>query len=414
MTNSLYYSYVVLNKVYGEGKFIKQAINDAFIEEAHRAFTVKVCYGVLDRDAELSYYIKSLAKKSPKLPVRTILKISMYAIKYLDKKDYFIVESAVELTKKLGKQGASGFVNAFLRKFVSAKIPLPTDEILNLSVKYSYPEFAVKELINDYGKARAESIMSAKYPANTLCFYGTDGEKYLKERGADFSLTPFGNVFAVRNFHRNADYDKGVYTYQVLGSVAICDAVSPCDKLLDCCAAPGGKSVRLSYKVGEVTAWDVHPHRTELIKEYARRMGRTNIDVSVRDAKEFDGRWENYFDAVLCDAPCSGFGVVGDNPDIKINRSEKDVASLIEEQSRILDTVSRYVKKGGYLYYSTCSVFFGENIGVINGFLSKNSDFALTEADSPLKHELIGKTLAFLPDISDGNGFYLAKLKRIK
>lgn len=413
MTNPFYDAYVVLNKVYGEKKFIKQAINDAFIDETRRAFTVKLCYGVMDRDAELSYYIKFLAEKTPKLPVRTILKIAMFAIKHLGKKDFFVVENAVELTKKLGKSGASGFVNAFLRKFISADVPLPQEELPRLSVKYSYPEFAVQELINDYGKSRAEKILSAPYPLNTLCFYGEDGKKYLSEKNAEFSETPFANVFSVKNFHRNADYDKGIYTYQALGSVAICEAVSPCRKLLDCCAAPGGKSVRLSFKAAEVTAWDIHPHRAELISEYAARMGRENISVAVRDAKVYDKTFDSAFDAVLCDAPCSGFGVAGDNPDIKINRSEEDLVSLVFEQKAILDAVCRYVKVGGYLYYSTCSVFLKENIGEIKDFLALHKEFKTEQAESPLNHENYGGTLAFLPDISFGNGFYFAKLKRV-
>ena len=151
----------------------------------------------------------------------------------------------MELTKKLGKGGASGFVNAFLRSFDATEIPLPTETVKGLSVKYSYPEFAVKELVGFYGKDKAESIISSSAPPVTLAFYAHDGKKYLSDLNAEYSATPFDNVFNVKKFVRNADYDKGVYTYQSLGSVAICEAVEKCDRLLDCCAAPGGKSVRL-------------------------------------------------------------------------------------------------------------------------------------------------------------------------
>ena len=414
MVNYFYDCYAVLNKVYSEKKFIKQAINDTFIEELHRSLTAKICYGVLDRDIELSYYIKNLTEKTPKLAIRTILKISMYMIKYLEKKEYFVVENAVELTKKLGKGGASGFVNAFLRKFVKSEINFPTETVARLSVKYSFPEFAVKILCEDYGESRAESILAAPYPDNTLCFYGVDGGKYLTEKGVDFSETPFDNVFTVKNFSRNADYDDGVYTYQSLGSVAICDAVDGCAKLLDCCAAPGGKSVRLSFKVGEVLSWDIHPHRVRLIEEYAARMKRGNIKAEVCDAKVFKNEYEKAFDAVLCDAPCSGFGVTGDNPDIKINRTEEDLSGLIKEQSAILNTVCEYVKVGGYLYYSTCSVFNRENIAIIREFISHRTDFIIEKTDSPLPHEDTFGTNVFLPDVAFGNGYYVAKLKRIK
>lgn len=414
MVNYFYDCYVILNKVYSEKKFIKQAINDTFIEELNRSLTVKICYGVLDRDVELSYYIEKLTEKTPKLAIRTILKISMYMIKYLEKKEYFVVQNAVELTKKLGKGGASGFVNAFLRKFCGTTPTLPSDKLQNLSVRYSYPEFAVRELIEDYGEERAEKIISAPYPDNTLCFYGADGKKYLSEKKAEFYKTPFDNVFTVKNFNRNSDYDNGVYTYQALGSVAICDTVESCENLLDCCAAPGGKSVRLSYKAKNVLSWDIHPHRVKLIEEYAARMHRNNIETETRDASVYDGKYRRRFDAVLCDAPCSGFGVSGDNPDIKLNRVAENISELTEIQSKILDTVCEYVKSGGYLYYSTCSIFKKENINVIKKFLSGHTDFITEKTDSLLPHEDIDGTNVFLPDISFGNGFYIAKLKRIK
>ncbi len=414
MTNVLYDAYLILNKVYSEKAFVKQAINDTQTDPLNRAFTVKLCYGVLDRDIELSYYLKQLADKTPKLPVRTVLKISMYAMKYLQKKDYFIVKSAVELVKKTGKTGASGFVNAFLRRFSNETIPLPDKGTERLSVKYSYPEFAVKELVKDYGEEKAESIMGAKPPKNVLCFYGTDGEEYLKLRKINYYPTPFYNVFEVDNFTRNADYDEGIYTYQSLGSVAICEEILPCGDILDCCAAPGGKSVRLSYKCERVTAWDIHPHRVALIESYAKRLKRENIFACQQNAKEYVTEYEKKFDAVLCDAPCSGFGVVGDNPDIKINRTEEDLVSLVSEQAAILDTVSRYVKVGGALYYSTCSVFKRENIEQINAFLERHDDFVAERINSALSHEDENDANAFLPDISSGNGYFVAKLKRIK
>lgn len=413
MTNVLYDGYIILNKVYSEKTYIKQAINDTPSEPSNRAFTVKLCYGVLDKDIELSYYIKKLTDKTPKLPVRTVLKMSMYAIKYLQKKEYFIVKSAVDLVKKTGKGGASGFVNAFLRRFINEEVPFPEDETQYLSVKYSYPEFAVKELIKDYGKLKAESIMGAEYPQNTVCFYGVDGENYLKDNKVDFYSTPFYNVFRVKNFVRNADYDRGIYTYQSLGSVAICEEISPCNDVLDCCAAPGGKSVRLSYKCKNVVAWDIHSHRVSLIESYLERMKINNVKAYVQDAKEYRADCERKFDAVLCDAPCSGFGVVGDDPDIKINRTENDVDALVLEQSEILKTVADYVKVGGYLYYSTCSVFKRENIGRVLAFLKERKDFCLEKINSPLTHEDEFGANAFLPDISFGNGYFIAKMKRI-
>ncbi len=414
MVNYFYDCYVILNKVYSEKSFIKQAINSTFIEEKNRALIVKTCYGVLDKDIELSYYLSKLVDKSPKLAIRTILKISMYAIKYLQKKEYAVTKNAVELTKKLGKGGASGFVNAFLRKFINSKIQMPNEKIEYLSVKYSYPKFAVEELVKVHGIERTEKIISAENSKSCLCFYGVNGGEYLKNLGYNYEETPFENVYLVNNFVRNADYDKGVYTYQALGSVAICDVVEPCEKLLDCCAAPGGKSIRLSFKCANVTSLDVYDHRVDLITDYKKRMGRENVNELVADSKIYNSNYHERFDAVLCDAPCSGLGVLRDNPDIALNRSKDDVLCLNMEQLSILKNVSRYVKKGGYLYYSTCSILNSENIEIINAFMSDINDFQLCEIDSKLQHENIKGTNLFLPDISGGLGFYVAKLKRIK
>ncbi len=416
MINYFYDCYRILNKVYSEKSFIKQAITSTDIEEKNRAFTVKTCYGVLDKDIELSYYIKIFAEKSPKLSIRTILKIGMYDIKYLGKKEYAVIDNAVELVKKLGKKGASGFVNAFLRKFAKERddVKLPGNVEEYLSVKYSYPLFAVKELLKVYGRERTEQIISAENQTTTLVFYDVDGEKYLTERNINFEKTPYKNVFSTKNFIRNADYDKGVYTYQALGSVAICEAVEKGEKLLDCCSAPGGKSIRLSYKFNQVTSWDIHEHRVNLIKEYASRMKRRNVYPMVNDAKEYQSNFSENFDAVLVDAPCSGLGVLNDNPDIKLNRTYDDVLSLIKEQTAILDTVSKYVKVGGYLYYSTCSVLDCENIKVVNDFLSKHPEYQSEKLTSELSYEQKGDAVAFLPDISGGLGFFIAKLKRVK
>lgn len=414
MINYFYDCYTILNKVYSEKSFIKQAINSTFIEEKNRALTVKTCYGVLDRDIELSYYLKKLCDKSPKLAIRTILKISMYAIKYLEKKEYAVTKNAVELTKKLGKSGASGFVNAFLRKFISTNIELPSDKIEYLSIRYSYPKFAVEELVKTYGFERTQSIISANNERTCLSFYDVDGEKYLTEKGVCFEKTPFENVYLTKNFIRDNEYDNGTYTYQALGSVAICDVVSPCEKLLDCCAAPGGKSIRLSYKCNEIESWDIHEHRVNLIEEYKTRMKRTNIITRVQDSKVYLKEKEQVFDAVLCDAPCSGLGVLNDNPDIKLNREDEDIKALNKEQLAILNSVCNYVKVGGYLYYSTCSVLPSENVDIVKAFLARNPNYIIEEVDSKLLHENLLGTNAFMPDISLGLGFYIAKLKRVK
>lgn len=412
MINYFYDSYTILNKVYSDKMFLKQAISSTIIEEKNRSLTIKTVYGVLDKDIELSYYISSLADKNPKLVIRTILKISMYAIKYLNKAPYAVIDNAVELTKKLGKKGASGFVNAFLRRFSTTKIDLPKDKISYLSVKYSYPTFAIKNLIKDYGEDVAINVMSYENEGSYLSFFNIDGEEYLKERKVNYTKTVFDGLIYVKNFTMDDGFYKGLYTYQNIGSYAICDITPRGDKLLDVCAAPGGKSINLSRKFNQVISYDVHPHRVELIKQYAQRMKVENVTANVGDSTVFIKEHENAFDVVLCDSPCSGFGVVSENPDMKLNREFDDVKNINDLQLSILKNVSRYVKKGGYLVYSTCSVFSCENQGIIDKFLVDNNEFCVEEVDSKLPHLKVKNGLQFLPHIS-GGGFFVCKLKKI-
>ncbi len=412
MINYIYDCYIILNKVYSDKTYIKQAISSTIIEEKNKALTIKTCYGVLDKDVELSYYISSLTEKTPKLAIRTLLKISMYAIRYLGKKGYAVTENAVALTKKLGKKGASGFVNAFLRRFLTTKIAIPNEEISYLSIKYSYPEFAVSELLKDYGRDETEKILASENLKNTLCFYDVNGEEYLRNLGVEYEKTPFDNVFTTKNFVREEGFCKGIYTFQALGSVAICDVIRGGEKLLDCCSAPGGKSVRLASKFSTVTSWDIYPHRVELITAYKTRMGVKNINEYVKNAEQFYVEEVDNYDAVLCDAPCSGLGVVNDNPDIKLNRTIDSILELNDTQYSIINTVKNYVKKGGYLYYSTCSILKKENDKIVEKFLQENDNFSICEIDSKLQHVKTPFGLQFLPHISGGLGFFVTALKR--
>ena len=413
MINVFYDSYRVLFLVYSDGAFLKQAMSDVFIEEKNRAHTTKICYGVLDRDIEFEYVFSKLCDKRPKQAVRIILKIAMYSIKYLKTAPYAVVDAAVELIKKLGKGGTSGFVNAFLRKYASYKMAEPADETQRLSVKYSYPIFAVKRLCSDYGMETAEKIMGADSEMTTVRFNSSvNGEEYLEDKRWIYEKTPFFNTFFVKGFKRDSDFDKGIYTFQSIGSVAICDMVGNGNALLDACAAPGGKSVNLADKFNTVNSFELHEHRVELIKDYARRMNKTNITAVCKDSSIYDEEYSEKFDTVLCDVPCSGYGVVKDNPDIKLRRTEGDVEKISETQLKILETCSRYVKNGGYLYYSTCSVFKSENESVCLEFLRKHADFAECETEPKLNHLKMKAGVSFLPDLSFGAGFYFCKFKK--
>ena len=413
MLNIFYDSYSILNKVYSEGAFLKQAMLAVPIEEKNRSATTKICYGVLERDILLSHWIKCLCEKNPKLVIRTVLKISMYNIAFMDKAPYAVTDTAVELCNKLGKKGVSGFVNAVLRKFVGYKFPEIKSDNKRLSLEYDYPEFAVEKLVRDFGKERACSVMKADVEKTCLRFSDVNGAEYLAEKGIAFEQTPFDNVYFAERFVRNSDYDKGVYTFQSIGSVAICDAVGAGERLLDACAAPGGKSVLLSKSFDTVVSQELHAHRAELIKDYSKRMHTNNISVVVGDASEFNPSFEMGFDTVLCDVPCSGFGVMKSNPDIKLKKEAENIAGLSALQLKILSNCSRYVKNGGRLIYSTCTLFKEENDWVAKDFLSKNKEFTSEIISLKIPYLKTKFGYQMLPDISFGAGFYICSFRRI-
>ena len=317
-----------------------------------------------------------------------------------------VTDCAVSLCKKLGKSGVSGFVNAFLRRFDPAEVEAALPKgIEGEAVKLSYPVFAYKMLKKEYGE-RASAIASAKSKGVSVRF--EKGEESYTEK--THIKTPFQGNYIFESFVRDEGFDEGNYTFQSVGSIAICDCVAPCKDLLDCCAAPGGKSVLLAKKCENVTSFELHAHRVELIRQYKQRMGVTNVTERQMDSSVFDSTYEERFDAVLCDAPCSGFGTISENPDIKLFRKAEDFPALNKIQGEILSNVARYVKKGGALYYSTCSLFECENDRVVGAFLKANPEFSVAEIDSPLEHDKKKYGLQFLPDTAYGAGFYVCKL----
>ncbi len=404
MTNPFYDPYRVLTKIYGEGAHLKIALAETDLEELNRARTVKTVYGVLERDAYLSLCIRTFAPKSPKQSVRVLLKIALYWLTELKKPKYMVTDTAVELLKKLGKGGMAGFVNAFLRNFDETKVTVPEGDE-GLAIRSNYPLFAVRKIKAQYG-ARAERILFAKSAGVTVRFE-RNMQKYLSLPHKD---TPFQDVLIFENFTRDEGFFAGDYTFQSVGSRAIADAVEPCENFLDACAAPGGKSVVIAKKCKSVTASDLHEHRVQLIKAYSERMGTENVTPVQADSSLFCAEWEESFYGVLCDVPCSGLGTLTENPDIALR--DENIASLNKAQSAILENCSRYVKRGGALYYSTCSLLKEENDSITDGFLKAHPDFQEEGIVTPLDGLKTERGFQFLPDTAFGAGFYICKMRR--
>ncbi len=410
LSNPIYDPFQILTKIYQGGAHVKQAIADTYIEEQYRSRTVKIVYGVLENDTYFDFCIKSNVDKSPKPVVRILLKISLYMLLFMDKKRYMVTDCAVSLCKKLGKSGVSGFVNAFLRRFDREETDkkLPKGNV-GEAIACSYPLYAYEWLKKEYGN-RAKAIASARSTGVSVRFERE--EKYLERERIETAFSAKYKHYIFENFARDEGFDEGDYTFQSIGSIAICDCVSPCENMLDACAAPGGKSVLLAKKCKKVTSFELHEHRVALIGQYKARMGVENVCEMQKDSSVFDKAYEEKFDGVLCDVPCSGYGTVSENPDIKISRTKEDFASLAKAQKAILQTCSKYVKKGGALYYSTCSLFESENDKIVGEFLENNPEYEVETIDSPLCHDRKKYGLQFLPDSAFGAGFYVCKMVR--
>lgn len=421
MRASFLASYRCIDNIYRKKSFSGQELNKFLTDlpADDRPLTTKLVYGVVDKNIQLTYIIKQFAK-SVKPAVLPILQIGVYGFLYLSLPNAVVVNECVELSKAVGKGGVKSFINAVLKNISEAVqndgIKYPTDKKTCLSVKYGWPLWAVEKLVADYGCDIAEKIVSFEKDdrffhirINTAKTSWEDFEALLHGQGAEYKKTLPDGCFVRGTLD---GVDKSLFTVQSLSSMYVCKAVGAESgkRLLDVCAAPGGKSVYLAQSGMEVVACDIHPHRVELIKKYAAKMG-ARLTASVCDAAAFNPDFEEKFDKVLCDVPCSGFGVVDSKPDVKLFKQEEDIGSLAELQYSILQNASRYLKKGGSLVYSTCTLFKEENDGVVNKFLSANKNFSAEEIDLPFEKTKEGY-IQFLPYRDGTDGFFMAKIKR--
>ena len=421
MNNAFLASFNCLDKIYTDKAFSTQELNRTllFANAKDKALVTKIVYGVLDCDIELDYIVNLHCQKAkPKL--KLYLKMGTYILKYLSMPVYAVVNDVVELVKVTKKRQLVGFVNATLKsiaKSLQEGIEYPQDELEALSVKYSYPLWALKKLIKDYGKDVAKEIISYQLPKQNNCRVNTnlistkDFEKLLIDLKADYKQGHFENCFSISG---KLEVDTKYYTVQSTSSMYVCHALNTSGKvsILDCCSAPGGKAVYLKTlnRKADVVACDLYPHRVNLINEYANRMG-VEIETHVLDSTKTNEEFLNKFDYVLCDVPCSGFGVLDNHPDIKLFRENAHLHELILTQREILKNCSQYVKKGGVLVYSTCSVFNNENVDNVKRFLAENPDFQLEKL--PIDKVNDG-TYQFLPHKDFTQGFFVARMVKTK
>ena len=420
MNNAFLKSFTTLQQVYNERAFSSIALNKTlnFCKAQDKALITKIVYGVLDNDIKLDYVISKYVKKMPKGDALIFLKMGTYCLMELSIPVYAVVNDIAELAKVTEDKRLVGFVNATLKsiaKTIKSFDNYPTDELEKVSVKYSYPLWALKKLVKDYGKDTAIQIVSTVAENRTTARFanGLDIDQIQKLYNLQVEPTPFADAFYIDGKLPPLDCN---FTVQSLSSMAIAHicANGASGNFLDCCSAPGGKAVYVKQLRPDiaVTACDVHEHRVQLINAYASRMG-VQIQTRTQDMTQYHEPFDSAFDTVLCDVPCSGFGVLNNRPDIKLFRESLDISNLMKLQQQILQNCSKYVKVGGRLVYSTCTIFQHENWQNINKFLKNNPNFTLGTIVLPQFPSVDGNsTYQFLPHKDGTQGFYVAVLTR--
>lgn len=419
-------AYKILSKVFQEGTYS----NMAFLGERVSDMSTRLVYGTLEENVKIEYILNQLVEKKPQKSVLTLLKIGTYALCNLtDVPKFAIVSECVEVAKSNGKGGASGFVNAVLKKVADNKLTLPSErDDCYFSVTYSKPKWFCDKLAMQYGKEKTIEIISAKSDTlehiriNTRMATQSDVEFLLKKNKVEFIKSDVGGYIVKATDCVKHLFDKGLVTFQSPSSMLAVQSLNVTDgaQVLDICSAPGGKAVYMSEICphGKITACDLYPHRVALIQKYKNRMHTPNVKAIQADACVLKDEWKDSFDFVLCDAPCSCLGTFKKHPDVFLNKDEKCIGELADTQRKIIENAAKYLKVGGEMVYSTCTLFKEENDDVVNDFLAKNDGFTLEKIDG-LDRIDGGKyidndgTIQILPH-EEYDGFFIAKLKRVK
>lgn len=370
-----------------EGKLSHTILKDTldsylYLDKSSRGFITRLYEGTIEKRLYLDFIIDGYSKtpvKKMKPIIMLLLEMAVYQLFFMDRvPDSAAINEAVKLAKKRGFTGLSGFVNGVLRNIARNKenIALPDknkDLIQYLEIKYSTPRTVVEYLIKDYGNHEAEEILEAFEEKRPLVARATKNrEELIKKLDAEAVRVSTDTIFpeSVRileldNLGFLESFENGDFVIQDESSQFIGKIVElpKGARVLDLCAAPGGKSLLFAgmEEVDEIISCDITESKTELIEDNIRRIGTDKIRTKVNDASVFNPDFEERFDLVICDLPCSGLGVMGRKRDIKYNVTEDKIRELAKIQRTILENAVRYVKKGGRLIYSTCTMTKAEN-----------------------------------------------------
>lgn len=384
-----------------------------YLDKRERAFITRVSEGTIERVLELDYILDQFSKvrvRKMKPVIRNILRSAVYQLKYMDTvPDSAVCNEAVLLAVKKGFGNLRGFVNGVLRNVARGlgSITYPEDELQRLSVSYSMPEWILKLWLEEHDKKTVEKMLAAfqtERPLTIRCNLkriDPDGlREKLEKDGVKVKRHPYlSYAFIISGYdylERLSGFADGDFYVQDVSSMLVGEAVGARagDVVIDVCAAPGGKSLHLAEKLdgtGCVEARDLTSYKVELIEDNIARSGLENVSARVWDALSLDESAIESADIVLADLPCSGLGVLGKKADLKYRVTLEDVEELAKLQRNILKNIGCYVKYGGTLVYSTCTISQVENIGNVRWFLENFPEFELANVWERLPAELAGK-----------------------
>ena len=395
------------------------------------SLAVSISLGVLQNTALLDYYIdlnsRSASKIEPK--VRDIMRSGAYQLVFMNKiPASAAVNESVALCKKLGYSRASGFCNAVLRKIAacSENLPEPPGKgtAQYLSIKYSHPQQLVQCIIDRRGYDAAEAFLAANntipdtcLQVNTLKITAQELLARLSAAGVPCSMHQWlpDCIVTAGSVSSMPGFDEGLFYVQdpAAKCAVLAAALEPGMTVLDSCAAPGGKSFAAAISMkndGGIDSCDLHDKKIKLISDGAQRLGLSCINAFSHDAR---AAFDRQYDAIIADVPCSGYGVIRKKPEIRYKPLE-DSAAMPAIQTAILENLSQYVKPGGVIVYSTCTVLESENEAVVKAFLSAHNEFSAESFTLPNGETADNGYMTFCPDIHGTDGFFVSKLRRSK
>lgn len=412
-----------------------------YLPKQDRAFFTRLCEGTMERVIEMDYIIGQFSKvkvKKMKPVIRTILRMGTYQMLYMSQvPDSAACNESVKLAQKKGFQTLKGFVNGVLRNISrnkeELKYPDRDKEFLSyLNVTYSMPMWILEKWSKSYNADELEKMLQyfAKESRTTIRINSAKAEKkafikLLEDAGIKVTQGKYcENALQIENYnyiHMVPGYEEGYFTVQDESSMlaVLCAGIEKGMQVIDVCAAPGGKTMFAADMLegtGKVIACDVSEYKVGRIRENIERLGLQNVEVHVQDGTQCNENWVNQMDVVIADVPCSGLGVIGKKSDIKYNCSKEGIDNLRSIQREILKNVQQYVKSGGVLLLSTCTVTPEENMGNAVWF-QEEFDFAY-ESIVPFLPESFQDTTAkdgylqLLPGTHETDGFFIAKFRK--